>query len=86
MSISSKAMSVMNFFVNDVLERTTAQASLLANYNKRYTISSREIQMAVRVIPSGGLAKYVASEGTKAIRKYANSKFFKRLCLECRSA
>ncbi|VDK65316.1 unnamed protein product [Onchocerca ochengi] len=57
----------MNFFVNDVLERTIAQASLLANYNKRYTISSREIQMAVRVIPSGGLAKYVASEDTTSM-------------------
>lgn len=42
--VSSKAMSIMNSFVNDVFERIAAEASRLAHYNKRSTISSREIQ------------------------------------------
>ena len=46
--ISSKAMSIMNSFVNDIFERIAAEAAKLAHYNKRTTITSREIQTAVR--------------------------------------
>ena len=45
--ISSKAMSIMNSFVNDVFERIAGEASRLAHYNKRSTISSREVQTAL---------------------------------------
>ncbi|KAG7240871.1 hypothetical protein INR49_023445 [Caranx melampygus] len=48
--ISSKAMSIMNSFVNDIFERIAAEASRLAHYNKRSTITSREIQTAVRLL------------------------------------
>merc|ERR1712071_433560 len=41
--VSSKAMSIMNSFVNDLFERIAAEASKLAHYNKR------EIQTAVRL-------------------------------------
>ena len=34
--VSSKAMSIMNSFVNDLFERIAAEASKLAHYNKRY--------------------------------------------------
>lgn len=72
--VSSKAMSIMNSFVNDVFERIGAEASRLAHYNKRSTISSREIQTAVRLILPGELAKHAVSEGTKAVTKYTSSK------------
>ncbi|CAL2044668.1 unnamed protein product [Caenorhabditis brenneri] len=71
--VSSKAMSIMNSFVNDVFERIAAEASRLAHYNKRSTISSREIQTAVRLILPGELAKHAVSEGTKAVTKYTSS-------------
>jgi histone H2B len=61
-------------FVNDVFERIAAEASRLAHYNKRSTISSREIQTAVRLILPGELAKHAVSEGTKAVTKYTSSK------------
>ncbi|CAG5917186.1 unnamed protein product [Menidia menidia] len=64
--ISSKAMSIMNSFVNDIFERIAAEASRLAHYNKRSTITSREIQTAVRLLLPGELAKHAVSEGTKA--------------------
>ncbi|PIC34283.1 hypothetical protein B9Z55_013987 [Caenorhabditis nigoni] len=64
----------MNSFVNDVFERIAAEASRLAHYNKRSTISSREIQTAVRLILPGELAKHAVSEGTKAVTKYTSSK------------
>ncbi|CAH2019586.1 unnamed protein product [Acanthoscelides obtectus] len=43
-------MSIMNSFVNDIFERIAAEASRLAHYNKRATITSREIQTAVRLL------------------------------------
>ncbi|CAG5093041.1 Similar to Histone H2B.1/H2B.2 (Tigriopus californicus) [Cotesia congregata] len=56
--VSSKAMSIMNSFVNDIFERIAAEASRLAHYNKRSTITSREIQTAVRLLLPGELAKH----------------------------
>lgn len=71
--ISGKAMDIMNSFVNDIFERIAAEASRLANYNKKSTISSREIQTAVRLLLPGELAKHAVSEGTKAVTKYTSS-------------
>ena len=72
--ISSRAMSIMNSFVNDIFERIAGEASRLANYNKKSTISSREVQTAVRLLLPGELAKHAVSEGTKAVTKYTTSK------------
>jgi histone H2B len=72
--ISSKAMSIMNSFVNDIFERIAQESSRLAHINKRRTISSREIQTAVRLLLPGELAKHAVSEGTKAVTKYTSSK------------
>lgn len=72
--VSSKAMSIMNSFVNDIFERIAAESSRLAHYNKRSTITSREIQTAVRLLLPGELAKHAVSEGTKAVTKYTSSK------------
>ncbi|XP_027804044.1 histone H2B type 1-B isoform X1 [Marmota flaviventris] len=73
--ISSKAMGIMNSFVNDIFERIAGEASRLAHYNKRSTITSREIQTAVRLLLPGELAKHAVSEGTKAVTKYTSSKY-----------
>ncbi|KAL7370749.1 hypothetical protein ABVT39_009994 [Epinephelus coioides] len=72
--ISSKAMGIMNSFVSDIFERIAGESSRLAHYNKRSTITSREIQTAVRLLLPGELAKHAVSEGTKAVTKYTSSK------------
>jgi len=71
--ISNKAMLIMNSFVNDIFERIAQEASKLASYNKKSTITSREIQTSVRLILPGELAKHAVSEGTKAVTKYTTS-------------
>jgi histone H2B len=71
--ISNKAMAIMNSFVNDIFERLAVEANRLAHYNKRNTITSREIQTAVRLLLPGELAKHAVSEGTKAVTKYNQS-------------
>ncbi|UYV81177.1 hypothetical protein LAZ67_20000240 [Cordylochernes scorpioides] len=69
--ISSKA--IMNSFVNDIFERIAGESSRLAHYNNRHTITSREIQTAIRLLLPGELAKHAVSEGTKAVTKYTSS-------------
>ena len=48
--ISTRAMSILNSFVNDIFERVATEASKLAAYNKKSTISSREIQTSYDLI------------------------------------
>ena len=72
--ISSKAMGIMNSFVNDIFERIAGEAWRLAHDNKCWTITSREIQTAMCLLPPGELAKHAVSEGTKAVTKYTSSK------------
>lgn len=72
-AVSSKAMTIMNSFMNDIFERIAAEASRLAAYNQRRTVTSREIQTAVRLLLPGELAKHAVSEGTKAVTKYTTS-------------
>ncbi|GAA5983200.1 hypothetical protein JCM11641_006846 [Rhodosporidiobolus odoratus] len=72
--ISNKAMQILNSFVNDIFERIASEASKLAQYNKKSTISSREIQTSVRLILPGELSKHAISEGTKAVTKFSASK------------
>lgn len=68
--ISNKAMGIMNSFVADIFEQLATEASRLARYNNRQTITSREIQTAVRLLLPGELSKHAVSEGTKAVTKY----------------
>eukprot|EP00924_Labyrinthula_sp_SR-Ha-C_P013168 snap_masked-scaffold_12-processed-gene-11.68-mRNA-1 protein AED:0.34 eAED:0.39 QI:0/0/0/1/1/1/2/0/132 len=67
--ISKKSMSIMNSFINDVFERIATESSKLGKYNSKQTLSSREIQTAVRLVLPGELAKHAVSEGTKAVTK-----------------
>ena len=66
-------MQVMNSFVNDLFERIAGEAGKLSRYNKKATLSSREVQTAVRLVLPGELAKHAVSEGTKAVTKFQGS-------------
>ncbi|KAA1475368.1 histone-fold-containing protein [Dentipellis sp. KUC8613] len=70
--VSNKAMAVLNSFVNDIFERLATEASKLAMINKKSTISSREIQTAVRLVLPGELSKHAISEGTKSVTKFSS--------------
>ena len=67
--ISKRGMSVMNSFIGDVFERIAGEAGRCARYAGRATLSSREVQTAVRLTLPGELAKHAVSEGTKAVTK-----------------
>ena len=72
--VSKRSMSIMNSFINDIFEKIASEASRLVRYNRRHTLSSREVQTAVRLLLPGELAKHAVSEGTKAVTKYSSDK------------
>ena len=49
--VSKRAMSIMNSFINDIFERIAVEAARLARYNKKSTLSSREIQLRGERLP-----------------------------------
>ena len=71
--ISKKSMSIMNSFINDVFDRMAQEAIKLVRYNKKKTLSSREMQTAIRLMLPGELSKHAVSEGTKAVTKYTSA-------------
>ena len=71
--ISKRSMSIMNSFVNDIFERISLEASKLVRYNKKHTLSAREIQSSVKLLLPGELAKHAIIEGAKAVNKIAES-------------
>ena len=71
--ISKRGISILNSFINDIFERIALESSRLARYNKKATLSSREIQTAVRLLLPGELAKHAVSEGTKAVTKFTTA-------------
>ena len=72
--ISKRSMSIMNSFIYDIFEKIASESSKLVRYNKKHTLSSREVQTAVRLLLPGELAKHAVSEGTKAVTKYSSDK------------
>ena len=70
--ISKKSMAIMNSFINDIFERTAIEASKLVRYNKKHTLSAREVQSAVKLLLPGELAKHAIIEGAKAVNKFAS--------------
>jgi len=67
--ISKKAINIMNSFVIDVFDRLSTEAARLARYNKRQTITSREIETAVRLVIPGELSKHAMIQGQMALIK-----------------
>ena len=64
-SVSFFILLLTTLFLNKVIVE-------LAAYSKKSTISSREIQTAVRLILPGELSKHAISEGTKSVTKVCN--------------
>ncbi|XP_035581746.1 late histone H2B.L4-like [Zalophus californianus] len=70
LSLSQKTVSILDSFVKDIFERIADEASRLARSTKCSTITTREIQTAVRLLLPGEIGKHAESEATKAIIRY----------------
>ena len=71
--LSKKSMSIMNSLVMDATEKIATEAARLMKVNKKQTMTSREIQSALRLVFPGELAKHAVSEGTKAVTKFSSA-------------
>ncbi|XP_069470101.1 histone H2B-like [Ambystoma mexicanum] len=71
--LSLGAMRTVNSINGDLFERIASEAARLALSNKRSTITSREVQTAVKLVLPGELSKHALSEGTKAVAKDTSS-------------
>ena len=67
--ISKKSMAIMNFLINDVFERITLETSKSLKYIRKHTLSSREIQSAVRLLLPGEFVKHAIIKLAKAVNK-----------------
>ena len=70
--ISKYGMSVMNSFITDVFERIMTEARTVQSIRKSKTLTSREIQTAVRLVLPHELGTHTVSEGAKAVGKFSN--------------
>lgn len=68
--ISQDALLEINAIIIFITRRIADRVRLLLIRNKKVTISSREVQTAVRLALPGEIAKHAVSEGAKAITKY----------------
>ena len=65
--ISTKAINIMDSFVNCIFERIAHESSVLSRINGSSKISSCEIQASVQRVLPAELAKNAITEGTKAV-------------------
>ncbi|XP_020182040.1 uncharacterized protein [Aegilops tauschii subsp. strangulata] len=70
---SGKTMQALDMMMADMFERLATEASRLTQYAGRATLTSRDVQNAVRLVLPGELAKHAISEGTKAVTMYTSS-------------
>ncbi|KAM0926661.1 hypothetical protein ACQ4PT_003657 [Festuca glaucescens] len=67
---SGKTMEILDMMMADMFERLAEEAARLVKHAGRATLTSREVQNAVRLVLPGELAGHAISEGTKAVTKY----------------
>ncbi|KAG6459116.1 late histone H2B.L4 [Manduca sexta] len=73
LGISRKSMLIMNNFVNDMLEKIAVEAGRLVAHSKKTTMSSKDVQSAIRLLIPGELATHANIEGMKAINMFYKS-------------
>lgn len=70
--ISKKGMNVIDSLVTDMFEQVALEASKLVRYQKKKTLSSQDIQTAVKLLLPPDLGNHAILEGTKAVSKFSS--------------
>ncbi|CAG4987842.1 unnamed protein product [Colias eurytheme] len=71
--ISTQSMVIMNNFVMDMFENIAAEAGKLISHTKKTTLSSSDLQSAVKLLVPGELWKHANAQGIKALTIYHNN-------------
>jgi histone H2B len=72
--ISKKGMNVINSLVVDMFEQIALESSKLVRYQKKKTLSSNDVQTAVKLLLPQDLGTHAVMEGSKAIAKFNNNR------------
>lgn len=72
--MAGDSAATMNNLVNITVEKIMVEVNKLMQMTAKKTISSREVQSAVRLVFPGELAKHAVAAGTKAVTKYNSVK------------
>ncbi|RCN50843.1 core histone H2A/H2B/H3/H4 [Ancylostoma caninum] len=72
--VSRKTLSIMNLIILGVFHMIAKEAARLGNSSEGPTITTCEIQTAVRLMFSANLAANAVSEGRKAVGSYKSFK------------
>jgi histone H2B len=77
--ISQRAMRIVDDWIRDVCRQLISEAQFVSenlsrnsrrrNRPTQHTISSRDVQTAVRIVVPGQLCRHAVAEGTKAVVK-----------------
>ena len=71
--ISKKGMNVINSLVVDMFEQVALESSKLVRYQKKKTLSSNDVQTAVKLLLPQDLGTHAVMEGSKALTKFNNN-------------
>lgn len=72
-TISSKAVSVLNSFMNYSFQLLAVEAGNLVRHKKQKTMTSADIKSAAVLMLPRVLAEYAIRDGDKAARKFVSS-------------
>lgn len=67
---TKNAMSILNSFVNAIIESLAAEASRVAIDNEKSTISFAEVQTSLVLLLPAQLSRHAISKGTAAVASY----------------
>ena len=68
-TISSRAMAIMNSFCGDIFERLATEAAHVARVHKRSTLGCPELQAAVKLTLPAELSKHAIAEAMRVVSK-----------------
>jgi len=72
--ISRKGMAVVNSLVTDMFEQIAVESSKLVRYTGKKTLSSNDVQAAVKLLLPPDLGSHAIMEATKSLNKFTNSR------------
>ena len=64
-------MMTLNQMMADKFDQIMREARDLANNQKKSTISSKEVETAVKLLVPGELGKHAVTQGKRALRNFA---------------
>lgn len=72
--VSKKGMMVLNSITNDLFEKISIEATTLARYHSKQTLSANDIQAALKLLLPQEMTEHIIAEGLSAIDKYKKSR------------